>query len=87
MRGDRLRPWVLPTAAIAVYATATFLTFGYGANRQCSWEIQSTTYARNGVFEHYGWNEGCSHADAVAAAFALVWPIYWAGRAAIEVTK
>lgn len=63
------------TIGIAAYLVVGFLTFGYGANRQCDWEI--------GV----GWNAGCNFADAVALPLSVLWPIYWAGRASMEVTK
>jgi hypothetical protein len=86
VKGDRLRPWVLPTAAIAVYVTAAFLTFGYGANRKCELIGEYVQIGDQTVYQSH-WNEGCNAADAWAGVLFIVWPIYWAGRAAIEVTK
>ena len=78
---------MLPAAAASAYVLVAFLTFGYGANRLCSWEHKGTSYSISGAERYYGWNDGCNQADAAAAWLFLTWPIYWGARAAMEVTK
>lgn len=62
-------------AAVSAYLVATLLTFGYGVNRECEY------------MSGQGWRVGCNWADHNATWMSPFWPLYWAGRAAIEVTK
>ena len=66
----------ITTLAVAAYVTAVLLTFGYGVNRVCVYDYEAKI-----------WNEGCDRAEDAAIYFAIFWPLYWAARGAIEITK
>lgn len=71
---------------LPAYVVVGFLTFGYGATRQChQWTGIEVMGGRD--FWVTKTNEGCVWADSAALPFSLLWPVYWAGRAAMEVTK
>lgn len=61
---------------VAAYVVAGFLTFGYGANRLCQFNLDALSV-----------EDGCNKADDAAAYLAIIWPVYWAARGAIEITK
>jgi hypothetical protein len=64
------------TAVVLAYVTGAMLTFGYGVNRVCTFDWKTGE-----------WNAGCDRAEDAARYFFMMWPVYWIGRVAIEVTK
>lgn len=63
-------------ATVTAYIIGALLTFGYGANRACTLDWNTGQ-----------WNASCDRYDDGARFLFAVWPIYWAARGAIEVTK
>ena len=70
------------TAFLAGYALAGFLTFGEVYNG-----LRLADCGNLGLSEAIGCNWKKSTAGLPAMSAGLVWPVYWAGRLAIEVTK
>jgi hypothetical protein len=60
-------------ALLIVWLVGAFLTFGWEFNRhECGWQSEAACQSDRAL-------------DSIAKGWA--WPLYWAGRAAIEVTK